>query len=288
MQSTTHVTSRLKLDIESFRLDKAALQKLCGILEERVTTVAAQEVQHMEQGEVPDETFNADKQKVMDAFHLGITIRGTDQKELFGKVTEVFASPNFPDQVETFYANSSTALKSRYNWHPRNAIEMFLDFRRPAPLDFNFLPSYGTNNESNFQVQGQDTTWTNGVYHELETFFNDRSVPLRWIHKPSVWDALLWLFGFPICLWVSYRLAPFVERSLANYSTFLEAAAYVYIIVVSMNVLRAGFHYARWLWPRAEYVAAGNAALRHKLVLGAIAISLASAFIYDLLKIAAS
>lgn len=288
MQNSSNVTSRLRLELESCRLDKPALQKLCAILEERVAAAAAQEVQQMVQGTVPDDVFNADKQRVADAFFLWITVRGANHKELFGRVGEVFASPNFPDQIESFYANSTTALKARYNWHPRNSVELFLDFKRPAPLDFNFLPSHGTNNESNFEVQGQDATWTNGLFHELETFFSARTVPLGWIHKPSVWDAILWLLGMPLCLWVCYRFAPLVEQSLAKYSTFLEAAAYIYIFIVSMTVLRAGFHYARWLWPRAEYVATGSTALRHRLLLGAIAISIAAAFIYDLIKIAAS
>lgn len=119
----------------------------------------------------------------------------------------------------------------------------------------------------------------------METFFDSRKVPLKWIHKPSVWDAVLWLSVFPIALWVCYRLAPLVEASLAKYSGFLEAAAYVYIVTVSITACRTAFHYARWLWPRAEYVAASNKALRHRLILGAIVISVIGAVLYDLIKV---
>jgi hypothetical protein len=287
MKKTPNVTSRLKRELYSYHIDKASLRSLCAVLEERVADAANQEVQQMVQGNVPDAVFESDKQKVRDAFYVTVTVRGTDNRELLGTVTEVFDSPNFPDQVASFYANSSTTLRARYNYSPRNTVEMYLDFLRPAPLDFNWLPSRGTENESNYEVQGQNATWTNGLFHELNTFFDARSVPLRWVHRPSVWDAILWLGAFPLSLWACFRLAPFVNRYLGTYSQFLQAAAYVYIVLVCINLFRAGFHYTRWLWPRAEYLAEGNRALRHRLFLGAIALSIVGAFIYDILKIAA-
>lgn len=288
MEKTPNITSRLKRELQSCRIDREGLKKLCAILEERVADAANQEVQQMQQGTVPDDVFKADQGRVRDAFILTITVRGTDNKEMFGTVAEIFNSPNFPDQVHTFYANSSTTLRARYNFTPRNSVEMYLDFSRPAPLDFNWMPSRGTENESNYEVQGQNATWTNGLFHELTTFFDARIVPLKWIHKASVWDAILWLGAFPLSLWACYRLAPFVSETAGKYSQFLQAAAYIYIVLVCINLFRAGFHYTRWLWPRAEYVAEGNRALRHRVVLGAIAISIVGAFAYDILKIALS
>lgn len=285
MESTEVVTLRLSRPIGSVRLHKEGLKALALLLEERVEAAAALELAQWKQGDRPNEKFEQDK-KTFQALHvLSLTVKGTDNKELFGTVNEVFSSPNFPEQVLSFYANSETLLRVRHNYVPLNGVTLLLDFQKPHPFDFNFLPSYATANESNFVVQGKDATWTNGLFNELSTFFAKREVPLKFHHRASVWDGLLWLVGIPVALWVCYRSAPFVDKAFPN-STFLEAATYIYIVLVTINFLRGVFHYSRWVWPRAEYVGAQNRALKHRVVLGAIAVSIAGAVIYDVIKLA--
>lgn len=284
--SGPNITLRLTQPIWSCRLDKALLRRLCDLLEERVSAAAAIEIQAFAKGQQTEEAYETNKRLLAEAFRLSVTIKGVDGNELYGTVKDVFGSPNFPEHLAMFYANSSTVLGAAYNYTPRNSLEILLDFGRPDPFDFNHLPSRATENPSKFLVQGFDASWTNGLFNELSTFFRARRAHLAWIHRSSVWDALLWGLGMPFCFWVAYRLSPFIDRAFSNYSAFVEAVLYLYIFLVSANLLRSVFHYARWVWPRVEYVAPGNRALAHRITLGTLATGVVGAFLYDLLKLA--
>lgn len=278
------ITLRLSQPIASSRLDMAALRRLCELLRERVSAAGDLEVQAFQKGNQTDEQYEANKETLRDACDLWITAKGHDGKELYGTVEEVFDSPNFPDDLALLYVNSSTTLRAVHNWVPRNQIELLLDFSRPDPFDFNEFPSRATPNDSNLKVEGIDAAWVNGLFNELLSFFHARRAPLAWIHRSSVWDVLLWGLGLPFCFWVAYRLSPFVEDTFSKYSEFVEAALYLYIFLISANVLRALFHYARWVWPPLDYVNPDHRAVAHRITLGALALGVLGSFVYDMIK----
>ncbi len=48
--------------------------------------------------------------------------------------------------------------------------------------------------------------------------------------------------------------------------------------------LRTLFHYARWIFPTAKYRSEKSSSLGHKAILGALALGLVGAVLYDVLR----
>jgi hypothetical protein len=161
---------------------------------------------------------------------------------------------------------------------------LFLDFRKPEVLNFSILPSQETNNESNFEIEGRDVTWVNGVFQEFFDFVERRPSTAPWLHRHSVYDVLLWLVGFPLSFWICSKLAPFVEGVAGGLSTFLKSALYFYVFVIALNLLRIAFHYARWIWPLTEFRSEMSSSIKHKTILSLILSGLGLAALYDFIK----
>lgn len=282
----SRITLKLQKTIDSGKLSKSDLLRLSTRLEERITAAADLEVENLTRpAESTDEAFDEIKQKMRDAFRLSVTVKGTDNQELYGTPTEVFENPNFPENVLSFYANSATTLRGSFNYIPRNELEVFLDFSPPARFDFNTSPGEETANASEFVITGVDATWCNGLFHELEKYFDTRTNYLPFIHKGDFWNFLFWVFGIPLCFWVVYRLSPFVSAIFKNVSEFVLAAVYLYVFLLFAHLLRALFWYARWIWPKVEYEGGKSKIVLHRFVVISLALGLAGSLIYDLAKV---
>ncbi|MES9963834.1 MAG: hypothetical protein ABW116_09855, partial [Candidatus Sedimenticola sp. 20ELBAFRAG] len=107
---------------------------------------------------------------LQEGFELRISINGANGEELHGPIEEVFESANFPDNVVSLYVDSNRVLQGVHNYNTLNSFTVFLDFSKPAIFDFTLLPNQGTPNEANFEVQGYDATWVNGVFSEINNF----------------------------------------------------------------------------------------------------------------------
>ena len=141
------------------------------------------------------------QQILREGYKLFLTVTGNDGTQLNGEVTEIFESPNFPSDIATVFFDSASRLNLRENFTTRNSLLLFLDFRRPAVLDFRLMPSQETPNESNFCARGIDPTWVHGVFHEVESFVNCHRSTGAWLHRHTVYDVLLWLIGLPVAFW---------------------------------------------------------------------------------------
>jgi len=231
-----------------------------------------------------DEQFQQAKHELREGFELFITLEGVDGRNLTGNISQIFDSPNFPEDVKSVFLDTSTHLRSRYGYSPLNRMVLFLDFRKPEVLNFSILPSQETQNESNFETAGRNATWVNGVFQEFFDFVDRRPSTSSWLHRHSVYDLLIWTVGAPISFWAIAKLSPHIEATFAGGSVFLRSALYVYIFVMTLNLLRIAFHYARWIWPLAEYRSEKNRALKHKAILLTMVSALGLAALYDLLK----
>jgi hypothetical protein len=268
-RATLHL--RQKERIRSFSVGKPELNRLLDLLQERSSAAAELEISRWVKPEIKtDEEFEADKIKVRDGFILRPTVTGIDGRELFGTVSELFASPNFPDEVGRLYVNTEIPLKSKYSYQPANSFQLFLDFGKPAIFNFSIMPSSETANESSFSVDGRDATWVNGVFSEVVKFIMQRSSTHSWIHRHSAYDLLLWLIGYPIAFWLCLKAAPLISLLVGSSSEFLRAAAYFYVFIISIFTFRILFHYARWIWPLVEYRSEHNKTLQHRATLGII------------------
>ncbi len=230
-----------------------------------------------------DEAYEKDKELLKEGFQLKVLINGNDGQQLYGSISEIFDSPNFPDEPLSILVNSTNMLRS-YNYYPRNSLNLFLDFSKPQVLNFSLLPSQATLNESNISVSGYDSTWVHGVFNEINTFIDKYPSQFTWIHKHSVYDLLVWTIGLPLSFWIVYRLSGILNKLFGNFSVFVQSASYVYVFFATLISFRLLFHYARWVWPLVEYDSVKNKALKHRVAFGVISLSVVSTFIYDLVK----
>lgn len=278
------ISTKLTRQIRSFSGGKGDLRKLFKILNERNDSARDIEVANFKQLDQTAREYEENKQLLFDSFELKITVNGSDGSQLYGSVSEIFESPNFPERVQSVFSSSATVFEVRWNFTPRNQFKLFLDFSKPQLLDFSFLPSQATPNTSVFTLSGYDTTWVHGVFNEVKTFVDNHPARGAWLHKHSVYDLLLYVFGFPLAFWVVYKSSGYVARVFGGFSEFVKAACYVYVFLTSLIILRLLFHYARWLWPLVDYQTISDKATKHRVVLCTIVIGLITGLIYDLVK----
>ena len=164
------IKNKLSVPIKSLSLDKDELRKLCNILQERSESAAEIERSEYPKNEADPKKYEKDIGLLKEAFKIKVTIVGSDGKQLYGYIDEVFDSPNFPDNVKSFHVNSEAILRTVYNWYPKNSFDLFLDFSKPTVFNFNLMPSYETPNQSILNVHGYDATWPNGVFQEINEF----------------------------------------------------------------------------------------------------------------------
>ena len=284
MEKQPLIKNKLTRHITSLSIGKDDLRILFNILQERSNGAGEIELAKFQQLDQTDEIYEENKKIIRDGFELKMTLLSSDGQEFWGTIDDVFESPNFPDQVKSIFVGSEIPLTVSYNYYPRNSFQLFLDFSKPDLFNLSFLPSQATPNESNITVQGYDSTWVHGVYNEFNSFIKKSTSYFTWIHKHSVYDLLVWGFGLPFGFWTTYKLSNFLTNVFGEFSIFVQSAAYVYVFLVSLILFRLLFHYARWVWPLVEYRSSRNTALKHRLSLGAIMLSLISALIYDLFK----
>jgi len=279
------VRNELKRKITSFSANKDELLKLFKKLEERNYAAGDIEVSNFKQMDQSKEEYEKSKEALKNSFKTQICVAGTDGEQIIGAILEVFNSPNFPDKLKSILVSSDSLFQFNYGIKPRNNFTLFIDFNKPQILDFSFLPSQATPNESNICVTGFDATWVHGVFSEANNFIDRHSSKLTWIHRHSIYDLLLWLLGLPFGFWVVYNLSGFLDKVFGSLSQFIRSAVYVYVFLASLLIFRLAFHYARWVWPLVEYQSPKDKAYKHRITIVTIYIGLIGKLLYDLIKI---
>jgi len=278
------VRNNLTRQIKSFSVEKGDLHQLFNILRERNNAAGDIELAKFKKMDQTDEVYEKNKKFLKESFELKLTVSGTDGRELYGSVSEIFDSPNFPDDLGSIFVSSDITLHTAYNLHARNYFQLLLDFNKPQVLDLSFLPSQATPNASNICVTGYNATWVHGLFNEFNNFIDKHPSRLPWIHRHSVYDLLLYIFGLPFGFWMTYKLSGILNKVFGTFSVFIQSASYVYVFFVSLVIFRLLFHYARWIWPLVEYQGGGNRALKHRITLVALALGIISGVIYDVIK----
>lgn len=278
------INNRQRMKVSSLSLDKDDLRRFCDILQERARAAAEIEVGLYQKNDLTDDQYEKNKITLRESFELKITIAGVDGVELWGSISDVFGSVNFPEQIKTFYVDSESTLKHVHNYYPQNAFIIFLDFTKPKIFDFSFMPSHGTPNESNIEVKGYDATWVNGVFSELKAFIDSRTSTLSVVHSQGVYDVLLWLIGFPLSFWACSKISPYIHFSWIDNKPFLLSALYLYAFIATLFAFRILFHYLRWVCPLVEYKGKTNKMVAHRILFGMLAVGWIGQFIYDVGK----
>ncbi|OLQ81725.1 hypothetical protein BIT28_16100 [Photobacterium proteolyticum] len=271
------------MNVSSLSLDKEDLRRFCDILQERANAAAEIEVGLFEQNNQTDDQYAENIKTLRESFLLRVTIAGKDGEELWGPIDEVFCSVNYPEQVKSLYVDSESTLRYAHNYYPHNTFKIFFDFSKPRVFDLSLLPSTGTPNESNVEVNGYDATWVNGVFSEIKKFLDNRSSKMSFVHNHSVYDVLLWILGFPLSFWVCSKLSSTIEEAVVD-NAFINSALYLYTFVATLFIFRVLFHYLRWVCPLVEYRCKGNLMLAHRALFSILSVGWFGQFLYDLAK----
>ena len=192
-QNRAILTTELSQQITACAFSKDDLRILCEILQESSHAAAEEEIANYTPLDRPMEQILADREVLRLGFELQVTVRGTDDKVLFGTIPAVFSSPRFPDKVKTLYINSELDLKNSHDWSPRNRFELLLDFTKPEFFNLSLSPSISTPNASNIFVTGLNSDWVSGVYRKVTDFIKQKRTRRGFFHRHSVYDLLLLL-----------------------------------------------------------------------------------------------
>ena len=287
-QNRAILTTELSQQITACAFSKDDLRILCEILQESSRAAAEEEIANYTPLDRPMEQVLADREVLRLGFELQVTVRGTDDKVLFGTIPAVFSSPRFPDKVKTLYINSELDLKNSHDWSPRNRFELLLDFTKPELFNLSLPPSISTPNASKIFVTGLNSDWVSGVYRKVTDFIKEKRTRRGFFHRHSVYDLLLLLAGFPFAFWMAYKSSGLINRMFGGLSVFVQNGAYVCLFFLMLNVFKILFDYARWIFPIVEYKSSTNTVRKHRYILGCLVIAVFGNFLYDLLKIAAA
>jgi len=275
--------TRLHKSIPGCKVNKEDLEQLSRKLQGRVDVALGKEIDSVSGLDYSKEEIDEVIEDLRQGFVLEYTVKGVEGEDLYGKLEDVFDSPNFPDKVSAYMVDSTLPLKVLRDYTPKNNFVILLDFSIPNPGDFAFVSSMSTPNNSFFEVKGNDVSWVNGVFSELDKFFSARNSNFNFIHRHSVYDLIVWFFAFPFSMFFCFKMSGVVEGVFAESSVFIRNSIYVYIVLLSIYCVRWVFHYSRWIFPKVEYVSPLNKNTSHKIALGTIAASLSATVIYGLI-----
>jgi hypothetical protein len=276
------VRNKLSKKIGSLSFDKDDLRKLLNILQLRATAKSEIEYKKLESKNL-DNLENIRK-NLNDCASLRISVTGFQSEELFGTIEEVFNSVSFPEAIKTIYLNSDLIYRSTYQYYPENFFQLLIDFSKPKVFDFAFQPNERTPNDSQFEVQGSDNTWVNGVFHEIDAYVTSKSSNFSSVHKGSVYDFLVWFFGIPFGFYVCYKIVN-LQLSFLKQQSFLEDIFLTYCFFLSLFILRILFHYFRWVYPMIEYRSKRSRSIGHQAALLSISLGIIGKVLYDAIKL---
>ncbi|MBP7556851.1 MAG: hypothetical protein KA821_11325 [Chitinophagaceae bacterium] len=279
--SDSTIRNNLSKKISSLSFDKDDLRKLLNILQLRAN--AASEIEYKKFEAFKAENLENIKRDLDYCAILMITVTGYQNEELFGTIDDVFNSVSFPEQVKTIYVNSELRYREPYKYYPINSFTLFVDFSKPKVFDFSFQPNERTPNDSQFEVQGSDNTWVNGVFHEIDAYIRSRPSKFSKAHRGSIYDFLVWFFGIPFGFYVCYKVIQLHIPFLAGHS-FFESILLTYCFFLSLFILRILFHYFRWVYPMIEYKNKKERSIGHQAALLSITLGIIGKIIYDAVK----
>ncbi len=282
-QNRAILTTELSQKITACAFSKEDLKTLCEMWQESSRVAAAEEISNYAPLDRPIEQIRADQELLRSGFEL--TAHGADDERIYGTIPAVFNSPRFPSKIKSLYINSEMDLRNFYDWDPRNRFELLLDFTKSELFNLSLSPSISTPNESNIFVSGLNSDWVSGVYRKVTDFIREKRTRRQFLHRHSVYDALVLCGGFPFAFSIAYKLSGWISNIFGEISGILESAAYVYLFFLSLHLFKALFDYTRWVFPIVEYTGTTAAVGKHRIILGSLICGVLANFLYDLIKI---
>ncbi len=228
------------LNVEDLRELHGRLNRLAG----EAADLQVRSLTRLE-GQSPED-FDAFIQRLRVSCELVVVVNGANGEAIAG--TSVL--DQVPVNLDRIVFASAFRFRAQAGQDPLNSFTVTLDFRRPRAFQ-GLLGILEEHNESNIVINGQDTTWVNGVAAELREFFNARSTKRDWLHTPQSYSIAA-LFGIPLSLYWVYRIDSWLRPSTFLIPEAIKVAVYVYIVLIIMFIYRVTFNVARHTFPVIE------------------------------------
>jgi hypothetical protein len=253
------------------------LRRLFAVLEPKAAEAAAEQLQQFHKLPTQtDEQFSALQNEIRGLMSLVVRIQGGNGEWSAATSIDAINEDSLPAVLTQIVYECGPLYRARFNLFAQNHFSVTLDFRRTHLADLTNLATDTGLGPSFVNIQGVNITWVNAVDNEIRTFFRERATRRTWLHSRFAYDIGLFLVGIPLCLDGIYhldqRLAPIVKLPQAIF-----VALYVYLALVGLWTFRILFNYAKWVFPKIEaQTQRRGAAAIHKMVIGAIMITLAT------------
>jgi hypothetical protein len=253
--------------IKACRLRRDDLVRLYRIINERQMEYGQIVLNQLAQqpAESPEQ-FQERRARVANAFVTTVNITGSNNEVVTGSGESFLASENIPENILTVYY-TTTAGPNAIGIAEQTSgsrATLLLDFSRPTALDFSKLPTFATENASNYVIFSSLEGWFTLLNTRLTQVFNERRTGFDWLHKPGIYDLLLFIVGLPFALAMDYEFSEIIGKlQLPN---VLTSALYVYLFIAGLFIFRGLFSYSRWVFPKVEIQSETSPPLRHRWV----------------------
>lgn len=221
--------------------------------------------------DLSDEEWDARKSFLLrDAFCLTVSINGGKDAKFYGESEEIFSSSDLPQPIKTiFFTNINSWRRNANDTLPRNRIEVFLDFEKPALVDPSPLVSDPTPNNSNVTVTASDMTYYRAVQHLVATCLLSKRTRYEFLHRPFVYDLGMWAIILPTAL---ILFTSFAERMIPLGSKLepYRWALLAYLTGLALILYRVFVGYTKWAFPVNVLADNKDGAWRHRAAIGGI------------------
>lgn len=272
------------IPIHSILVSMEDIKKIYERLLKLVDVKAEEKISSFQKREDEDDKdFEAFKEQTRkDAFRITVTISGKDGSSIYGDNISIFSSSNLPDEITNVYMTNVTAYQGVAKQRPLDAFELQFDFSKPHLLDSNNVVSAPTPNTSSFSINGESDSWVASISDAVMGVIDNRRTKRELIHRAFVYDYGLLIIGFPLGLYVCWKLSNLIEGQLGSIHTFLSAAAYLYVVIFIAWLYRIFFGYTKWAFPTVELSESKDASKRHRRFWYAITVAIVAKFIWEI------
>ncbi len=284
-QVFTYKSSNVNHPIPSCFLEVSDLKRLYHILKEYAKKAEYYEISKMSRNEgQTEDDFEKAKENAKKLFDMTIFIATSKGEYIFSKNISIFDDSNLPESINMISFDNSIDYKHIVKADPQNKFKIDLDFTKPYIFDFVSGPSEATPNKSLITINGQDRTWTSGLYSDLLKFFEEHSTKRNFLHRSNVYDWILWFLIAPLALFNLYKIELIVNLKGKSVSMFFVAVVYFYLFIIFLFLYRALFNYSKWIFPKVELNQKGNNNKHwtHRVIIVGAVSTLIFGFIHDL------
>ena len=257
------------VQIRSVMISMTDVKKIFDRLYKQVSEEAETTIRKLKKPENQStEDFEKEIEEIREqAFRITITIEGKtgdNSASLFGDKSSLFDSPNLPESISTIFMTNTVAYERFTQRRPKNSFSLFLDFSKPKLLDGSTLVSSPTPNTSHLDISGDRESWIASINEAVMSTLSARGQKRGWLHVGFVYDFGLLIAAWPIGLYACWMASSQIERTLSNISSFLSAAAYLYIFIAACWAYRIFFGYTKWAFPTVELESPRSSSRTHR------------------------